>query len=222
MSPPLRSAPKLVFLLLVGGGALAAPSDAQVPVILVPGWLESDSDLQLIRTRLLQAGWAEDRIEAISFSDPVGSNREHAVELGLAVAAMLERTGSKEVDVLAHSMGGLAARWYILTQPDHSIRRAVFLGTPHRGTLSAYLAFGKSRPEMLPGSNFLDSLNTLQPTPLGVESRTIRTLIDTHIIPGSSATLPDVEDYRLCCTTHTGLLKDGRVFELILSFLGSA
>ena len=222
MSPPLRSAPKLVFLLLVAGGALAAPSDAQVPVILVPGWLDSDSDLQLIRTRLLQAGWAEDRAEAISFSDPVGSNREHAVELGLAVAAMLERTGSKEVDVLAHSMGGLAARWYILTQPDHSIRRAVFLGTPHRGTLSAYLAFGKSRPEMLPGSNFLDSLNTLQPTPLGVESRTIRTLIDTHIISGSSATLPDVEDYRLCCTTHTGLLKDGRVFELILSFLGSA
>ena len=65
MSPPLRSAPKLVFLLLVAGGALAAPSDAQVPVILVPGWLDSDSDLQLIRTRLLQTGWAEERVEAI-------------------------------------------------------------------------------------------------------------------------------------------------------------
>ncbi|HAT37912.1 MAG TPA: hypothetical protein DCS75_05430 [Gemmatimonadetes bacterium] len=221
MNRPLRSILKLVFLLLVTGGALAAPSDAQVPVILVPGWLDSASDLQVIRTRLLQAGWADDRVGTISFSDPVGSNREHAVELGLAVAAMLERTGSKKVDVLAHSMGGLAARWYILTQPDHSIRRAVFLGTPHRGTLSAYLAFGKSGPEMLPGSNFLDSLNTLQPTPLGVEPRTIRTLIDTHIIPGWSATLPGVEDHRVCCTTHTGLLKDVRVFELILSFLGS-
>ena len=135
---------------------------------------------------------------------------------------MLERTGAKEIDVLAHSMGGLAARWHILTQPDHSIRRAVFLGTPHRGTLSAYLAFGKSRPEMLPSSKFLDSLNTLQPTPLGVESWTIRTLIDTRIIPGSSATLPGVEDHRLCCPTHTGLLNDGRVFQLILSFLGPA
>ena len=222
MSPPLRWAPKLIFLLLVASGALAAPSYAQVPVILVPGWLNSDSDLQLIRTRLLQAGWADNRVEAISFSDPAGSNRDHAVELGLAVAAMLERTGAKEIDVLAHSMGGLAARWHILTQPDHSIRRAVFLGTPHRGTLSAYLAFGKSRPEMLPSSYFLDSLNTLQPTPLGVESWTIRTLIDTRIIPGSSATLPDVEDHRLCCPTHTGLLNDGRVFQLILSFLGPA
>ena len=76
MSPPLRWAPKLIFLLLVAGGALAAPSYAQVPVILVPGWLNSDSDLQLIRTRLLQAGWADNRVEAISFSDPAGSNRD--------------------------------------------------------------------------------------------------------------------------------------------------
>ena len=70
---------------------------------------ESDSDLQLIRTGLLQAGWAEDRIEAISFSDPVGSNREHAVEL-------IRRRSHVRADRLQRSrragalMGGLAAQ----------------------------------------------------------------------------------------------------------------
>ena len=71
----------------------------------------------------------------------------------------------------------------------------------------------------MPGSPFLDTLNVAQPTPEGVEAMTIRTVIDTHIVPGESATLPGVPNYELCCPTHAGLLRDDDVFDLVLSFL---
>ena len=116
-------------------------------------------------------------------------------------------------------MGGLATRWYILRNPEHGIRRSVFLGSPHRGTLSAHLAWGAGRDEMIPDSPFLDSLNTGQPTPLGVDAITIRTIVDTHILPGESATLPGLMNHELCCPTHAGLLRDEEVFALILPFL---
>lgn len=204
---------------LGASGVLAAPLAGQVPVLLVPGWLDTERDLAALRIRLLGAGWANDRVKAITFGEPTGSNRDHAREIEAAVEELRARTGADQVDVVAHSMGGLATRWYILRNPEHGIRRSVFLGSPHRGTLSAHLAWGAGRDEMIPDSPFLDSLNTGQPTPLGVDAITIRTIVDTHILPGESATLPGLMNHELCCPTHAGLLRDEEVFALILAFL---
>ena len=72
---------------------------------------------------------------------------------------------------------------------------------------------------MMPDSPFLDTLNAEQPTPEGIEAITVRTIIDTHIVPGENATLPGVPDYPLCCPTHAGLLRDDDVFTIVRSFL---
>jgi len=196
-----------------------APSHATVPVLLIPGWFDTARDLTALRIRLLGAGWSGDLVETITFDDPTGSNRDHAVEISAAVRGLLERTGAAEIDVVVHSMGGLALRWYLLTTPDDGVRRVAFIGSPHRGTHSAHLAWGGGRAEMMPGSAFLDTLNTEQPAPTGVEAITIRTVIDTHVVPGVSATLPGVPDYELCCPTHAGLLRDDDVFDVVRSFL---
>ena len=42
------------------------------------------------------------------------------------------------VYLVAHSVGGLATRWYLLTHDPAPVRRAAFLGSPHRGTLAAH------------------------------------------------------------------------------------
>lgn len=189
------------------------------PVLLVPGWLDTGRDLAALRIRLLAAGWPDDYVETITFEDPTGSNRDHADELGRAVDALLARTGADEVDIVAHSMGGLATRWYLRADPDAPIRRIVFIGSPHRGTLSAHLAWGGGRDEMMPDSPFLDTLNAELPAPRGVAAITIRTPVDTHIVPGESATLPGVPDYEVCCPTHAGLLRDEEVFEILVDFL---
>lgn len=191
----------------------------EVPVLLVPGWLDTARDLAALRIRLLGAGWSGEHVETITFDDPTGSNRDHADELAEAVDSILAWTGAGAVDIVAHSMGGLATRWYLETYSDTPVRKVVFIGTPHRGTLAAHLAWGEGRDEMMPESPFLDSLNARAPVPEGVEAITIRTLVDTHIVPGESATLPGVPDYELCCPTHAGLLRDDEVFRIVLDFL---
>ena len=191
----------------------------EVPVLLVPGWLDTARDLAALRIRLLGAGWPDSHVETVTFEDPAGSNRDHAEELARVVDSVLARTGAARIDIVAHSMGGLATRWYLLTHDDAPVRRAVFLGSPHRGTLAAHLAWGEGRDEMMPGSAFLDSLNSAQPAPEGVDALTIRTPVDTHIVPGESATLPGVPDSQLCCPTHPGLIRDDDVFRVVLDFL---
>lgn len=189
------------------------------PVLLVPGWLDTARDLAALRIRFIAAGWPEGWVHALSFEDPTGGNREHAEELRRAAHALLEATGADTLDIVAHSMGGLATRWYLL-QADHvPVRSVAFIATPHGGTMAAHLAWGKGRDEMLPDSPFLDTLNRSLPVPRSVRAITVRTQIDTHVIPGESAALPGVPDHEVCCPTHSGLPDDPEVFGIVLRFL---
>lgn len=203
----------------VGAAAVPRLSPGDVPVLLVPGWLDTARDLAALRIRLLGSGWPLSYVETITFSDPAGSNRDHAEELAVAVDALIARTGADTIDIVAHSMGGLATRWYLRGHPDAPVRRIAFIGSPHRGTLSAHLAWGGGRAEMMPGSAFLDTLNAEHPAPVGVDAITVRTIVDTHIVPGESATLPGVPDFELCCPTHAGLLRHQGVFDVVRAFL---
>lgn len=195
------------------------PAPDELPVLLVPGWLDTARDLAAMRIRLLGAGWSGEHVETITFDDPTGSNRVHADELAEAVDSILTWTGAPAVNIVAHSMGGLATRWYLETNADAPVRKVIFIGSPHRGTLAAHLAWGEGGDEMMPESPFLDSLNARAPAPEGVDAITIRTLVDTHIVPGESATLPGVPDYEICCPTHAGLIRDDEVFRIVLDFL---
>lgn len=194
-------------------------SRLRAPVILVPGWFDTGRDLAALRIRLLGAGLDDTQVRTLTFVDPTGSNVDHAAELDSLVSEVIAESGASRVDIVAHSMGGLATRWYLATRPEAPVRRVAFLGTPHRGTLSAHLAWGDGRDEMLPDSRFLAELNSEEPLPAGVEAITVRTPIDTHVVPGESATLPGVEDHVVCCPTHPGLLENEDVFLLVLDFL---
>jgi len=211
----------LVCLCLAGAAASPMPPPRDdVPILLVPGWFDTGRDLAALRIRLIAAGWPESRVQAITFEDPTGSNVDHAREIDAAVGRILAETGAPRLDIVAHSMGGLATRWYLRTHPGE-VRRAVFIASPHRGTIAALLAWGGGRDEMIPDSPFLDSLNSGPAVPSGVEAITIRTPIDTRVVPGESATLPGIEDFTVCCPTHEGLLRDGDVFRIVMDFLES-
>jgi triacylglycerol lipase len=189
------------------------------PVLLVPGWLDTERDLAALRIRFIAAGWPDDWVDALSFEDPTGGNREHADELRRAALRLLDQTGADTLDIVAHSMGGLATRWYLLRGDPVPVRSVAFIATPHGGTMAAHLAWGEGRDEMLPESPFLDTLNRSVPVPKGVRAITVRTPIDTHVIPGESAALPGVPDHEVCCPTHAGLPDDPEVFGVVLRFL---
>jgi triacylglycerol lipase len=201
-----------------GGGVTVGAQDS-IPVLLIPGWSDDESRLVALSARLASAGWPSERVQTLSFEDPVGSNRDHAREIAEATLALKARTGAERIDIVAHSMGGLATRYYLLNGGDAHVRRVVFLATPHRGTVSAHFAWGEGAREMEPGSALLLGLFRAQPVPSGVRAITIRTPVDLHVVPVESATLPGVPNLEVCCPTHAGLLDDDKTFELIARFL---
>lgn len=205
------------------GGTRGSGPDTTVvvPVLLVPGWSDGESQLEPLRDRFLAAGWDSGHVAIVGFRDPVGSNREHAREIALAGAALRAATGSTRIDVVAHSMGGLALRYHLRHRAVHEadVRRIVFLATPHFGTYSSLVAWGDGAREMYPGSDFLMTLMYGRPVPYGIEALTIRTPLDLHILPPESAAIPGIRDVQVCCPTHAGLLDDLEVFALIERFL---
>lgn len=207
----------------VPGCVESPPSDSlPVPVLLVPGWGDEPPQLAELRTLFIEAGWPPGRVVTMGFRDPVGSNRSHAREVGAELRNLRKVTGTDEVDVVAHSMGGLAVRHHLANTGGEGVRRAVFLATPHRGTIAAYLAWGEGSEEMVPGSAFLDSLNAGDPVPPGVEALAVEARLDLRIVPGESAQLPPADNVRnveVCCPTHVGLLDHPDTFRAIVEFL---
>jgi len=201
------------------GTQVGPPDPARLPLLLVPGWGDDASNLATLRERLVDEGWPDSTVVSLTFVDPVGSNRRHAAEVAEAVARLRALTGAPRVDILAHSMGGLAVRRYLYDGGQDAVRKVAFLATPHHGTRLAYLGWGQGAREMEPGSPFLLDLRKARPVPDGVDAITIRTPIDLHILPQESAELDGVPDVPVCCPTHAGLLEDEPTFRVILRFL---
>lgn len=216
--------PAVLLIASMGVATIRPPApapfpEAPVPVLLVPGWYSEATDLEPLMARLIEAGWPPARVRAINFADPVGSNEAHADEVSAAVEALRRDTGADRIDVVAHSMGGLALRASLARTEGTGVRRVVFLGTPQRGTWVAYLAWGEGGKEMEPDSDFLAELNQGDPIPASISALTIRTPLDTHVVPGGNATLPGALDVEVCCPTHPGLVTDDRAFLFVQTFL---
>ncbi|MBI4545012.1 MAG: alpha/beta fold hydrolase [Gemmatimonadetes bacterium] len=209
----------LAFTLALSAGQSAAREPeplALTPVLLVPGWQDRAAHLEPLRARFLAHGWPADAARAIGFREPVGSNAAHAAEIAAAVDTLRRRTGAQRVDIVAHSMGGLAVRYYLsYLGGSNYVRRVVFLATPHQGTWLAYLGWGQGGREMRPGSALLERLNRGRIVPAGVRAISIRTPADLRVFPRHSTQIAHALNLRVCCPSHPGLIRDRRAFETV-------
>ncbi|WP_328829612.1 alpha/beta fold hydrolase [Streptomyces sp. NBC_00252] len=91
--------------------------------------------------------------------------RTAAELLGRHIEEICERTGSREVDIVGHSLGGLIARYYVQRLGgDLRVRTLVTLGTPHSGT--AVVPLANAHPivrQMRPGSPVIEELSRPAP-----------------------------------------------------------
>ncbi|BFO14651.1 alpha/beta fold hydrolase [Streptomyces sp. KM77-8] len=139
-------------------GTPQLPAEAKPPVVLLHGFIDNRSVFLLLRRSLSQHG--RQQIESLNYSPLTCDIRIAAELLGRHIEQVCERTGSRRVDVVGHSLGGLIARYYVQRLGgDTRVRTLVTLGTPHSGTRVAPLA--NAHPivrQMRPGSPVLEEL----------------------------------------------------------------
>ncbi|MEV1066760.1 alpha/beta fold hydrolase [Streptomyces sp. NPDC050263] len=139
------------------------PTQAPPPVVLLHGFIDNRSVFVLLRRSLAQHG--RHRVESLNYSPLTCDIRTAAELLGRHIEEICERTGSPQVDVVGHSLGGLIARYYVQRLGgDIRVRTLVTLGTPHSGTRVAPLA--NAHPivrQMRPGSQVIEELSRPAP-----------------------------------------------------------
>lgn len=188
------------------------------PVLLVPGWSDTARTMRHCRHFLLASGWPDTLVATVDFGNRYGSNIEHAAEIDVAARQLCAHAAASAIAVVAHSMGGLALRCYLVNGGADQVHTAVFVATPHRGTWTAYLAWGAGGREMRPHSEFLRRLDE-QPLPAHVRAHCIRTPFDTRVLPGSSAWLRGTHCHTVRLPTHPRMMRHHGTLRLIRELL---
>lgn len=123
------------------------------------------------------------------------------------------------IDLVAHSMGGLVARFYLQQLGGaRRVDRLVTLGTPHRGTHAANFVPSALVRQLLPDGPFIRHLNGLPP-PEGVRVTSIVAGRDLLIQPVDSARCPFGESLHFDDMGHLELLFRPRVIQRIGALL---
>ena len=143
--------------------ATQLPTEAKPPVVLLHGFIDNRSVFVLLRRSLAQHGRRQ--VESLNYSPLTCDIRTAAELLGRHIEEICERMGSREVDIVGHSLGGLIARYYVQRLGgDLRVRTLVTLGTPHSGTAVAPLA--NAHPivrQMRPDSAVIEELTRPAP-----------------------------------------------------------
>ncbi|WP_406455623.1 alpha/beta fold hydrolase [Streptomyces sp. NBC_01622] len=143
--------------------AAQLPTEAKPPVVLLHGFIDNRSVFVLLRRSLAQHGRRP--VESLNYSPLTCDIRTAAELLGRHIEEICERTGSEQVDIVGHSLGGLIARYYAQRLGgDLRVRTLVTLGTPHSGT--AVVPLANAHPivrQMRPGSAVIEELGLPAP-----------------------------------------------------------
>jgi len=158
---------------------------------------------------------------AVSLEPIFGSIDDYRPTIASAVARLQEATGVAPV-IVAHSMGGLAARAWLAAQPQAPLHRLVTIASPHAGTRLGAHGRGANIRQMRLGSDWLARLAASE----GAETRSRFTCFWSHcdniVFPTRSATLAGADNRHLAVTPHVQMVDHPAVFDEVLRILASA
>lgn len=219
----------LVALTLLAPGARpldAMPDDGRVPVVFVHGLAGSPGNFLPMRTyfRALE----RPRTHAVALPPDCG------VEvLGTVLADTLEAAAARapagEVDVVAHSLGGLVARAALLELERRGatarVRTLVTLGTPHAGSHLARYANTVTTRDLRPGSALLARLDAQLPwkgPPSQPRLVAFWTKADVIVLPPEASTVDGADNRELPGLSHNGLLLSPAAWDAVFRALDEA
>jgi triacylglycerol esterase/lipase EstA (alpha/beta hydrolase family) len=199
--------------------AAGAHAPGRLPVLLVHGYFCNRALWRPMAARLVAAGHA---VEAVDLEPPFASIDDYAPRIAEAVDALRARTGAARVAIVAHSMGGLAARAYLRAFGDDAVGCVVTLGTPHRGTLHARFGHGRNVRQMRRDSPWLHELAQAEPPARLARFTVVLSWQDNIVAPQAIQTLPGARTVMLHGVGHVSLAYDRRAADATVRALRDA
>jgi len=197
------------------------------PVVIVHGYADTNRSpwWKELESRLVESGYDKSDVYLVDFSidampgSSIDSPQKYAEKLKERIDQILREKKSEdceeteEVDIIAHSMGGLDARWYIEKMDGaDNVNKLITLGTPHKGTEMANLAaWTPGARDMIPDSDFLRELNSSH-LPEDVEYVSIWSRGDELVVPSERAKLEDAKNINPGFYTHIVMVRSPEVF----------
>jgi triacylglycerol lipase len=207
----------LTFLLVIPFERLWMPTDrlqpGKKPILLVHGYGCSRGVWWLLRRRLEAAGHS---VASVSLTPPYTSMGKLVPLLNQRIEEVCADTDSKQVTLVAHSMGGLICRSYLARHGIERVDRLFTLATPHSGSILASIGLGQNAREMTPGSLWLRDMAT---ETIRIPAVSLRNAYDNYAMPQDNQRLPGARDVELPAIGHIAMLYDERVAKTLLELL---
>ncbi|MCS0633504.1 alpha/beta fold hydrolase [Telluria mixta] len=189
---------------------------SRVPVLLVHGYgcnsgFWAHLEPLLNRERISHA--------SIDLEPVAGSIDDYAPLIEARVQALCAATGAAQIAIVAHSMGGLAARAWIRAHGSACVARLITLGTPHHGTVLANLGLGANAAQMRRDSAWLRDLAAGDTQDVRSRIVSIYTHHDNIIAPQDSSLLPGARNVAFGGVGHVALGSNPRVLAEVLRVL---
>lgn len=179
-------------------------------VLLVHGYKCNAALWFWLKPQLLKQGYD---VETVDLEPPYAGLDRMARQLHRHIDALLAERGKGRVTIIAHSMGGLAARACVEAYGAGPIEKIISIGTPHQGTRLAYLGGGENARDMEPQSKWLKSLPAQWTTAVPFVS--IRSAHDNFVSPQESAALPGANNLELEGLGHLTMVASGEILEIL-------
>lgn len=156
---------------------------------------------------------------AVSLEPVFGAIDAYAELIDAAVTRLESATGRPPL-IVAHSMGGLAARaWLCRLGEPRRCAGIVTIGTPHHGTWLARFAFSRNGRQMQSGSPWLDDLNARQVN-VDVPFDCYYSHCDNIVFPAATGTMSGARNVHVPGRAHIHLLGSAQLFNDVLAKLG--
>jgi triacylglycerol esterase/lipase EstA (alpha/beta hydrolase family) len=196
------------------------PAPAQLPVLLLHGVGCNAGVWSGFRRHLESCGIGP--VYALSYGPPMASIEHFAEQVADRIAGIEAATGAAQVVLVGHSMGGLVARAYLRQYGGARVRRLITIGTPHYGSMHAWLMAGISLAQMRPANAWLADLNGRADGADEVPVVSIWSWHDSMVTPQTSSRIDWGENIAMTGTAHNALLDDPFVWAETVAQIGRA
>lgn len=193
-----------------------------LPVLLIHGYGCNSGYWHAMQKSLTEAGISH---HAIDLEPVFGDIEEYVPLVHRAVETLCRDSGHNEIIIVAHSMGGLAARATMRVHGCTRIARLITLGTPHHGTAIANYGVGMNCRQMHwrgsartgTPSHWLRKLDEDEPAATRARIVSIYSHHDNIVAPQTSSHLQGARNIEFDGIGHVALALHPRIHACVIN-----